>query len=59
MYYKEKADKQTSVSLGKTKHFHKCRKDPIATFPRDPPPILLDPRRGLQVSKANNTVNTI
>lgn len=59
MYYKEKADKQTSVSLGKKKQFRKCRKDPIATFPQGPPPILLDLRRGLQVSKANNTVNTI
>lgn len=41
MYYKDKADKQTSVSLGKKKQFHKCRKDPIATFPQDPPPVLL------------------
>lgn len=59
MYYKDKADKQTSVSLGKKKQFHKCRKDPIATFPQDPPPALLDLRRGLQVRKANDTVNTV
>lgn len=54
MYYKDKADRQTSVSLENKKQLHKCKKVPMATLQHDPPPILLDLRKGLQVSKAND-----
>lgn len=51
--YKDKADKQTPVSSGRKKQFHECKRDPMATLQQAPPPFLLDLRKGLQESKAN------
>ena len=52
--YRDKADKQTPVSLGRKKQFQECKSEPMAILQQAPPPFLLDLRKGLQESKAND-----